>query len=311
MKGIRKISGVLCIILGACGLLMDLIMAAALVLEMIRWGYGRTEIRMAVLYLGVLLIFGALFVLGIRLMTSTADVIKDKQMSDLWGKEGNSRFEGPEVSDYVPDAGVYIWRYAGGRPSGRRFLKYRYLYYFILLAAVFISLSAFVYLSFRLEGEINETLSLAAVVIFTLILVFGAQRIGAKSQGMLYAFVRDKRHRLYLVDFSQPEFQKYRKFHSGTVEGQWFDYLFNSAQDARLLREIEQNGVIERLLSSEKQGLYAFRITRVEKIRRMPFSVRVYYQFERQDGRAGSRSVVIPRSFRNFDELIRELERLR
>lgn len=325
MKGIRKISGVLCIILGACGILLNLIMAAVLALEMIRWGSGRTEMRMAVFYLGVFLISGAVFFLGIRLMNSTSEgkfrsdrsgqrqlkqKIKDEQMSDLWVKEENSRFEGTEVSDYVPDAGVYIWRYAGGRPSGRRFLKYRYLYYFILVAAVFISMSAFVYLSFRLEGKIDETLSLAAVVIFTLLLVFGVQRIGTKSQGMLYVFVRDKRRCLYMVDFSQPEFQKYRKLHSGTGEGQWFDYLFNSAQEARLLREIEQNGVIERLISLEKQGLYAFRITRVEKIRRMVFSVRVYYQFERYDGRTGSRSIVIPRSFHNFDELVRELERL-
>lgn len=211
----------------------------------------------------------------------------------------------------VPAQGIYIWKYKKGIALERLFSRYRNLCFFgMILSGIALAALCVWFGRSVLALESRKTLYLAVVFLITVLMAAGAMNIGRVTAGMLMSFARGKDGRIYFFDYNNPAFQRHARIQitgASSVAGT-ASYLIKNRQDAKMIREIESHHVIERIMEKGRIHPYGFQVANVSDIREGRRAVRIFCELLREDGSTFKRSILVPKTFEHYEELINILK---
>lgn len=291
-----KILGAILTVCGGGGSLLFMLLGGDKILEVVRWGRMQSDAVFLILCLICLSISLLMLVFGIKLLRkpkreegiSFFESEREKERGRLSFAESERKKERKSHSsmdierreDRIPVMpGTTIWKYQGGESSSGLFLRYRHRYLFGTIFGVLVML---VILSVLLADDfrqLNRWILSAGVLVSAGVLTTVALWIGQTSQGMKFTFARDEDGSMYLFD-------------------------------AILIDEIDRGQLIERTMGSGSVYPYGQQIAHVRKVQKKKRSCRIDCILLREDGSTYARSIIIPDSYHNYDELLRALKRL-
>lgn len=319
---VKKVVGAVLSVLGAGGCILVVLLIINEIINIIQWQDASGARVLAVVAAFGMICF-CLLTKGIKLIRAPKQEAKEMpDFTEMELKRERSTASSMEMQQehkgqakYVPVCGAHIWKYKKDNSSGRKFMKYRIFY---LLGIMFFAIavpSAVVFIGVGLSYQIYRILLLVTVPAVTAVVVGAALWIGKSTHGMLISFARDEENNMYLFDYNLSEFQNYAKIHilgSGVIGGAASvgSFFYNTAQDARMIENIDQNHLIEKIMESGEIYPYGQRIVSVDRIKEGRTSSTVYCVLGREDGSTFNRSIKIENSYDNYEELLYSLRRL-
>lgn len=313
---IKKIVGIFLAIIG----MLLLIAVVPMLFKYIIYGL-RINIKMI---LGTAISFALLFG-GIRLAfkkpkaksakpprteTPTLPFVEQERMSEK------------ETWDYVLASGSYIWKYQRGKSSGKSYRKEKngLIAVIMLIIIAIVTPLAFATVEMQKRGTNSVASQWGMTVILlliTILIAFIALSVGKRTGSMRLTFARDMEGRMYVFNYASQAFRGYIKT-SPHITGRipFADLLsiiflfYNNEQEAKQIERIDREQIIENIMAEGKIYPYGNEIIKVKKIKQGMNSCRIYYTLARQDGSVFRTSVVLPRTYAHYEELILALERL-
>ena len=321
-----KILGLILTVCGGGGSLLFMLLGADKILEVVRWGWMRSDAVYLIICVICLIISLLILVFGIKLLRkpkreegiSFFESEREKEKGRLSFAESEREkerkshpsmdIERREDRIHVMP-GTTIWKYQGGESGSGLFLRYRHRYLFGTILGVMVVIVILSVLLIDNSQQLNRWILTAGVLVLAGVVIAVALWIGQTSQGMMFTFARDEDGSMYLFDYQSPVFQKYSKLELGGKLS-ILTYIFNNRQDARLIEEIDRGQLIERILGSGSVYPYGQQVAHVRKVQKKKRSCRIDCILVREDGSTYTRSISIPDAYHNYDELLRALKRL-
>ncbi|MEW9095310.1 MAG: hypothetical protein AB2417_09540 [Clostridiaceae bacterium] len=313
---IKKIVGIFLAIIG-----MFLLIAVVLMLfEYIIYGL-RINIKMI---LGTAISFALLFG-GIWLAFKKPEAKSAKpprtETATLFFVE-QERMIGKETWDYVLANGSHIWKYKGGKSSGKYYRKEKNGLIAVIMLTIIAIVTPLSFVTIEMQKKgINpvalQWIMTGILLLITILITFIALSIGKRTGSMRLTFARDMEGRMYVFNYASQAFRGYIKT-SPHITGRapFADLLsivflfYNNEQEAKQIERIDREQIIEKIMAEGKIYPYGNEIIKVKKIKQGINSCRIYYTLARQDGSVFRTSVVLPTTYAHYEELILALERL-
>ncbi|MDD3279036.1 MAG: zinc ribbon domain-containing protein [Lachnospiraceae bacterium] len=222
--------------------------------------------------------------------------------------------------DYVPANGPFLWKYQGRSSGGRGLALELNVSLIAIVVGVLVFCIGLVYLV-QLLGNTEESMWLSTFLIFVMTGVIGycALHVGTRANSKQLAFVRTEDGTMCFVDYRSPEFRNYyRDFQihmagGSTISGVMgiISYLIQSVITAENVRRIDDSQIIEYMMAENKINLCGKRIRQVKSIDKTAAGYRIYCTLCRLDGTDWHTSFLLSKSYKHFDELLYNLERLK
>ncbi len=214
--------------------------------------------------------------------------------------------EDPSLDQIYP---VFLWTCRGRGPVSRTYRRRRLVYPLVAVLLTIGATGAVALVAGRDRSQLTMIGMTILVFLLTISLVLFARWTGLRSHAMTLAFFRDNRGRLYALDFDRLATIRLRRQGKGTwsgggTEGQILNWVVDTFQRSKVLPSLQEEPEDQELLDLLEEC--GDEVRTVRRIRRGPMACRVYCQF----AKTGNRSIVLPKSFEDFDTLLEELEYL-
>lgn len=327
----RIVGGIFCIV-AAMGIFVTILAISMLFDDMMRWGYDDLVPGL----LGVLLFAlstAACLAIGIRLIKNAKAAAKKENEITFYEKERlneNKKKEkilekkndspqpvpvNPKQShEEVPGYGVRVWKYKQDGSSANLYTRYRTMFFVLLILVAIILLIVTTIFSAELPFEARKIAGLGSIIVITLFIAFGSMWIGRATNAMMYCFAQDAGGRIYFFDYNHPMFQNHIKIHvvGNSAVSQVASigaYFYSNAKEKKMIQNIDEQHIIEKIVSTDNAYRYGAELAEVMKIRGGLFATRVYIKLKRADQSCFQRSVVISKNMENYEQLLIMLQR--
>ncbi|MDD4850546.1 MAG: hypothetical protein PHO10_07590 [Gemmiger sp.] len=328
MQSVKKVIGVLLIVVGVLGGGLAVLLLAFQLWEWVTGGFYPLEVRVTAFLAGVLTAMVLLVVGGVALLRSPPPPARAPRAAPqppptFLEQERAREWEQAAHSAEVPTSGPYIWKYQGKTSAGKHFAGgiNGFLLGVVVLGLLFCL--GLVQFGAALQAggmDTQATLWLETLMIFAIsgVLVYLALMVGRRGNSQQIAFARDKAGRLYRFDYRAPAFRRYAKGRHLTVIGVSTAAsvlgvaagFYNNLLTGRMIEQIDREGVVESIMASGQVYPYGNEIVSVEKMQEGPAACRVFCTLQRADGTRFATSIVLAKTYRHFDALRDNLQRL-
>lgn len=316
MNILRKAGGIFLIVISVLGLITLGLLLLNGIIDYYYFNYLMPYKMMLFLFFCFLLFIG-LCILGIFLVKkkniSKEQILKNTNIDT--DKITNTYNQERYDESYLGKLGKYsyiknfsIWKYSDDTSS--TYKKYNLLYVFIMIFVSFVVICAGSIL--LINSPYKKWLSLLFVIIVTLFLSAGSRIIGIKSKSMLLAFAYDSiNKRLYMFDYYMLSF-KYNpnapKHASSNPSRSFIYYIRNTFETSKTLDYINDNKIIEKIIEMGKMFPYSEELVSVKNLKINSSRIKFKGIFKMGKEEEFKRTVIIPASYENFEELLNILK---
>lgn len=313
MNILRKALGIFLIVISVLGLITLGLLVLNGVLDYYYFNYLMPYKMMLFLFFCFLLFIG-LFILGIFLVkkkyikkekTLKNTNINDEKKNNAYNQE---RYDESYLSEYSYIKDFSIWKYSDD--SSSLYKKYNLLYVFIMIIVFVVVICAGSIL--LINSPYKKWLSLLFVIIITLCLTVGARIIGIRSKSMLITFAYDRiNKKLYMFDYDMVNYRynpNAPKHISSNPSRSIIYYIRNTFETSKTIDYINDNRIVEKIIESGKMFPYSEELVSVKNLKINSNRVKFKGLFRMGKEEGFNRTVIIPTSYENFEELLNILK---
>ena len=264
---------------------------------------------MIVFYVISFIFFSLFLFIGILLILNKKKNIKKKQnnLKKKYDKNVLKSNTTNSYNNYSLSSNFKIWKYSSDACAEYRKYNIVYVVLIIVVAMVFIFISSIL----MIDSKYKAPISLSIVVLSTAFLTFFARKIGVKSNSMLLSFVYDNTtKKMYMFNYDTICFQYFPKHYSITPEVVAINHFYNTWQTSRAIEYINKNKIIEKILENGEMLEYGDELIKVSKLNVNSKRCKFKAVFRIINYKEYKRSIIIPSSYSNFDELVDILKRI-